>query len=254
MSKSLYPTALFHFTKEKSVFESIIKEKQFRVSYARERIIGPETIRDFAIPMVSFCDIRLSQIEQHTKSYGEFGVGLSKDWAERNNLNPVIYMSKGCDVFDAFNQQLRVFMDGFGIKSVDKEKGLKTLTDEYKNISNVIRYMKNYSGPLKRRNQALIKNYIYADEREWRYIPSSGKTNGAPFMAAYNNLNTEDKKKKYNDWLGGISLPFDFDDVRYFIVDKQENIDSLIDILDSMGMDKKQYSKIMCATQIIDDL
>ncbi len=31
--------------------------------------------------------------------------------------------------------------------------------------------MKNYKGKLERTNEKTIENYIYADEKEWRYVP-----------------------------------------------------------------------------------
>ncbi|RUR99424.1 abortive infection system antitoxin AbiGi family protein [Pectobacterium polaris] len=252
MSKSLYPTALFHFTKEKNVFESIIKGMEFRVSYAREFIKGASTNRNFGIPMVSFCDIRLSQLEQHTKSYGEFGIGLSKEWAENNNLNPVIYMNKESDVFDRFNTQLRKIKNK--IKK-DYDSDDEILSNEvYRNLINVMRYMKNYSGTLKRVGKKDVSNYIFADEREWRYIPKPGEMNGSAFIVSGSNIDTKEKKAKYNNGLKNVVLNFGFDDVKYFIVDKEDSIDSLIDLFIKMDVEKKHYSKIICSKQINDDL
>ena len=43
--------------------------------------------------MVCFCDIPLSRTEEHVKFYGEYGIGLAKEWAERNNVTPILYVS-----------------------------------------------------------------------------------------------------------------------------------------------------------------
>jgi len=262
MSRSLYPTILFHFTKKKMVFKNIIKSGHFNVSYARETIIGPDSKRKFGIPMVSFCDIRLSQLEKHTKSYGKFGIGLSKEWAERNGLNPVVYMSKGCSSFDDFNNQMRSFRRlknslKIALSKRDDEK-LKLISnffnDHYINTIGIMKYMKNYSGDLERFGMKTICNYIFADEREWRYVPDVSKLKGAPYIAAPSNINTKEKKNNYNKKLKGVNLKFDFDDVKYLIVDKEDSIPGLINILDALGVDKKHYSKIMCSNQIVDDL
>ena len=86
---SLHPTTLFHFTKNEEAFYSILTELYFKPFLARERIVGVKGRRNFAVPMVSFCDIKLSQIKDHSGKYGEFGFGLTKEWAEKNDLHPV---------------------------------------------------------------------------------------------------------------------------------------------------------------------
>lgn len=55
----------------------------------------------FAIPMVCFCDIPLSQINNHRKIYGDYGIGLSKDWIEQNNISPVLYAHKNSEITGA---------------------------------------------------------------------------------------------------------------------------------------------------------
>ena len=46
-----------------------------------------------AYPMVCFCDIPLSRVNEHVSFYGEYGLGLTKDWAVRNGITPVQYIS-----------------------------------------------------------------------------------------------------------------------------------------------------------------
>ena len=84
----LYPEILFHFTTKESLYE--ILNSTFKVSYAREKIIGPKLKREFGVPMVSFCDLRLSELKAHINKYGNYGIGLTKEWANRNGLNPVM--------------------------------------------------------------------------------------------------------------------------------------------------------------------
>lgn len=62
MAKSLYPNILFHFTNKEGLFG--ILSSTFRVSYARELIIGPNDRREIGIPMASFCDLKLSELNK----------------------------------------------------------------------------------------------------------------------------------------------------------------------------------------------
>ncbi|QHQ25860.1 abortive infection system antitoxin AbiGi family protein [Pectobacterium parvum] len=178
MSKSLYPTTLFHFTKSKRAFNNIIKSSFFKVSYARETIKGPTSKREFGIPMISFCDIRLSQLEKHTNSYGRFGIGLSKEWAVKNGLNPVVYMSDGCSAFDDYNQQLkRLKKIRLRIKKSlngNKNSAFTFLNEEYRSVIGIMRYMKNYSGNLERVGKK-NKNKLYFCGRKGVAIRSKCK-------------------------------------------------------------------------------
>ncbi|MCG6211981.1 abortive infection system antitoxin AbiGi family protein, partial [Vibrio furnissii] len=105
-NSSLYPDILFHFTREKESLFNILNST-FRVSYAREKIEGVDTVREFAVPMVSFCDLKLPELKVHMGKYGKYGIGLTKEWANRNGLNSVMYINKHCPFTDNFNQSLQ---------------------------------------------------------------------------------------------------------------------------------------------------
>ena len=87
---ALYPNILFHFTSKKPLYD--ILSSTFKVSYARERILGGNRIKEFAVPMVSFSDLRLSELKDNIGTYGKFGIGLTKEWAINNGLwfNPLL--------------------------------------------------------------------------------------------------------------------------------------------------------------------
>ena len=84
----LYPETLFHFTDKEGLFG--ILATNFRVTFSLERIacrpIGGEIgstepaglfiNRVFGAPMVSFCDLRLSELRVHMRDYGQYGIGM----------------------------------------------------------------------------------------------------------------------------------------------------------------------------------
>ena len=65
-----YPSILFHFTSRCDILMSILSGG-FRPSMAREKIESTKKDKEFAVPMVSFCDLRLSELKLHMDSYGK---------------------------------------------------------------------------------------------------------------------------------------------------------------------------------------
>ncbi len=97
-------STLFHFTKHESSFFSILKNG-FWAKYCLEDIQWQNGGVDFvAFPMVCFCDIPLGRISEHVDFYGSYGIGLTKEWAKKNNLNPVAYLSSGSHLINSINE------------------------------------------------------------------------------------------------------------------------------------------------------
>lgn len=188
-NESLYPTILFHFTSRESLYR--ILDETFKVSYSREIVLGPTTTREFAVPMVSFCDLRLSELKNHIDNYGNYGMGLSKSWANRKGLNPVMYVNRSCQLADNFNNGLSGIYNH--LNRLDNPTKIEDLSKYYLNILKTYQYLKNYEGHLKRNNVVEDKNFRFADEREWRYVPKLNKTGSQPFIAI-SNIDTKRKR------------------------------------------------------------
>lgn len=253
MGKSLYPKTLLHFTNKINALESILIDGFFKPSYARERIYGEEgLIRYFGIPMVSFCNIRLSLLSEHTKKYGCYGIGLKQEWAAKNNLNPVLYMSKNSDTFKLLDAQLRRIIKG--IDSSNKSSENFTEMENYISLVNILRYMKNHTGPLTR-NKKQIEDYCFADEMEWRFVPSIHEKGIKP-IALLNKINSTISKKEYNDKVKHIHLKFEVDDIRYIILKDEKQLEPFIIRLRRKGcvIDDRFVSKIFYSNQINEDL
>lgn len=270
MSSSLYPTTLFHFTQEMETLISILDASHFKISFAREFIQGPKTNRNFGIPMVSFCDIRLTQLTQHTISYGHYGIGLTKKWADANKLNPVIYMNKNSHVFDNYNSELRKLKaEKMRIinaleqsKSSESQARLKNeqrkfdeFTKNYKRLIDPLRYMKNYQATLHRRSGTEIPNYIFADEREWRYVPAVDDSIGKPVIAARKNIASAEGKAKYNEFYKDHYLNFSLNDIAYIIVKYERDVKPMMNFLSSKyGIKNKIITRILSTELIANDM
>lgn len=266
MSRSLYPTTLFHFTEKLDTLFEILDSSNFRVSFAREFIQGQHSNRNIGIPMVSFCDIRLTQLTQHTESYGHYGIGLSKAWASENGLNPVIYMSKFSSVFDNYNLELRSLrakinklaekleelkVSGTKVALNNARRKYEAETLSYKKIVDPLRYMKNYQATLKRRNGPEQPNYIFADEREWRFVPDIESSNGRPMIAAGKNISTQDGKRKYNEYYDNDRLPFSQKDIKYVIVKHESDVEKMMDYLNVKYGSKNSLIPRVLSTELI---
>ncbi|EMY0612671.1 hypothetical protein ABU630_001208 [Serratia marcescens] len=263
--KSLYPTALFHFTKEIDSLEAILECQYFEISYAKEIIFSSKSRFVMGIPMVSFCDIRLSQLNEHTIKYGNFGLGMHKSWGERMGLNPVLYMSRQSALFSKYNDRMLELGGRVGKFANEEGKSHPDFLRKVKNYresANPIRYMKNYQGTLNRIGKKPISNYRFADENEWRYVPGVMETEHFVVSVPSEEKTKKDPKKwkvKFNEELKAknLRLSFTSDDIKYIIVESDDELDSIIKILKKhFPIDKvdKLISRAFCSKQIYDDL
>lgn len=253
---SLYPDTLFHFTQKDSLYQ--ILTSTFKVSYAREHIVGPTKEKKFAVPMVSFCDLKLSELKDFIKSgYGTFGLGMTKEWANRNRLNPVMYMNRHCELVDdliAAVNELFAFMEE--LKDGDQ---YDRLAPHYQNIINYYRYIKPYEGELNRKGELIDENYRFADEREWRYVPPISNQDIRP-LVGIDEIDTDAKKEAFNHAVRNIRIPFEPDDIKYLIVEKEDDINPLIDHLRDVkdkfppDMLNRLASRILTIEQINKDI
>ena len=254
----LYPQTLFHFTDKKGLLG--ILESNFRITYSLERIEcitskGESELpinREFGAPMVSFCDLRLSELRVHMRDYGNYGIGMSKKWAIEKGLNPVYYISSQAKLLE---QYIESMSDMFGLMmSSDSD----SLSAPYHRLLNFYRYLKNYDAPLYRRGGLVRKSHRFANEREWRFVPPIDDI-ATSFVAKDVMLDSE-KKGAMNEKFLDSPLVFDPKHINYVIVRKDAERDEIIDHIENA---KKKYpvdelvrlkSRILTAAQIRDDV
>lgn len=249
--KSLYPSTLFHFTEHYETLIKILDSSFFKVSHSTEKIYGKnEKPRIFAIPMVSFCDIRLSHLTEHTGRYGGFGIGLKKSWGIEKGLNPVFYVNQNCSMVDYFNAALRNFKEEY---LYDRSKTHKESTRkaQYRDLINPFRYIKNYEADLKRKGKNIEKNYRFANENEWRYVPDV-RSSIIPIRLTKNKKIGNAKLETHNE----SRLPFTYDDVRYIFVKDEVHLEALISHISNNNEKNrnKLLSKIFVTSNIFEDL
>lgn len=211
---SISPSTLFHFT-TKEALKNILKEN-FKLKYCLEKLPNGEDEGRIAIPMVSFCDIKISEIVEHITKYGEYGIGLKKTWAVEKGLSPVFYQILNSTFSIGFKEKIPKIMMSDNPHAVDI-------------MYDFLRLSKEYEGKLVRNGETINEAYRYADEREWRYIPKLKKSL-LPFsdFLLEKDYNTMEKKHIANQKLSNERLYFNANDIMYLIVKNDDDIAELI--------------------------
>ncbi len=253
-NNSLHPEILFHFTSKDALY-GILKET-FKIFYSLEKITGKDNSPEFGVPMVSFCDLKLSELKTHMKHYGNYGIGLTKDWAIRSNLNPVFYVNGQSTVINNYRSGIKIL---FSETQKASDEQHIPLIESYTYFLNMYRFMKNYQGDLNRRKKKLIKNFRFADEREWRYVPYN---QNLEFLFAPKDFLSDDNKKiALNSTVAHLRLQFQAEDIRYIIIRRDNQISGLIKYLEKVKGGKydentiqRLQSRILTAEQIQNDV
>jgi Putative abortive phage resistance protein AbiGi, antitoxin len=229
---SVSANSVIHYTQTLENLKGILTSG-FKLKYCSEEVNLNEEGKGVkcGIAMVSFCDIPLSEITGHVGSYGYYGVGLSKNWAKKNKLNPVVYIQKGSSLGVSLLDQSDLLIKG----------KVKEVQDIIPHFWQIIGYLKNYDGDLIRGDQKLL-NYKFYNEREWRYVPNKEDLNGNNFYCVDKEFYED--KEAYNKRLENIFLKFSASDISYLLVKKEEEIIELVKHLRTV------YSESCSAVQL----
>lgn len=171
-----------------------------------------------AIPMVCFCDIPLSRIDEHVLFYGEFGVGLSREWAIRSGLSPIQYAVEGSRI-----AKIIAHLSEFdGVSPEKKHEYLLRLLPIATNI-------KPLSGAMVVAGKPIVKDFY--SESEWRFVASDAEVE--PFLMQ-EEFEDPGMLSHHNDTTRTHSmLRFLPSDVKYIFVRSDTDIPSVINFIQS---------------------
>jgi len=216
---------LYHFTSDIEVLISIL-ENGFWPMTAIEDIsfMMPKYEKArVGIPMVCFTDIPIELADEHRKVYGLFGIGMKKEWGIKNGLNPISYMLKGSEIYNAYNHlQWVAQQNALKLDATNKDK------DKHKTLEMMVAFM-NYAGFIKEySHDVTLNSKPFYDEREWRYLPPF-RDPGVGIDGYCNRLlpnivdSKEEKDKLNKHMIQKYTLKFQPDDVENIIVPNQDN-------------------------------
>ncbi len=153
----------------------------------------------------------MSLLVNHIATYGNYGLGMTKEWGLRKGLNPVIYFNRNSYLANQFSV---------------------LTTRPTPAFSQIMGYMKPYEGNLYRGGEIKKEDVRFYDEHEWRYVPDSSimvDNHIGLFLQHHAYMNPEELANA-NRKLEAEStrLSFSADDVKYIIVEDENQIVNMI--------------------------
>lgn len=254
---------LFHFTSKYERLVGIMKEK-FKPFFCIEDTshLHPENEKlTIAYPIICFCDIPFKRQKKHKEKYGNYGIGLTKEWGIKNHLNQVTYsnpLSLNASAIRSITKTHKHHLEIFKYYkrnhlSFDNSKFEDTY-HAYKNgISILIMNTKPYEGKLFNKETFTWSSQIcrFYDEKEWRYTPLISHNSWSitledfrdkeAFINEINSKNIEiQQKEEYR-------LKFAVNDIRYIILECNNDKERfLADMADTYSKeDLMQIEKII---------
>lgn len=213
----LRSSTLFHFTKSPDILESILING-FYPRYSLEDISWLAISKIFiAYPIVCFCDIPLGRIIDHVGFYGDFGIGMTRDWAISNGLNPVTYISKTSLLAKSLNKCFD------GLLKIEGD-------NEYlKHSRCVVAYSKPLSGTMIVNGQPVDKEFYH--EYEWRYVAQHSEI---PEYLHEADIKDNQEFEKYNNLAAKkAKLEFTPKDIKYLFVKSDVDIPDLVNFINT---------------------
>ncbi len=262
MEVSIFPAVsantLFHFTGSLENLINILTNEfrprfcleDFGVVFAGKN--PPVETLELAVPMVCFCDLPLSQTGGHLTIYGDYGIGMTKEWGKRNGITPVLYVHRESLLISKFGKLLEQVRTKGKLKS-DFQRELSD------NLYDFACFIKPYEGNFWRPSGQL-NNVRFYDEREWRYVPILPDDD--PYrkgMPKSDFLNDQIRQASNNNLAEISRISFEPNDIKYLIVRREDEIVPLIrsveDIKSKYSFDEVKLvsSRVISAEQIRTD-
>lgn len=209
-------------------------EGGFRASYADEKIENHEV----KILMVSFSNVALFEAKSQV-NYGEYALGLTKEWGIKNELEPVIYTYEKSITGNTFMENVHI-----SGQMATLYPNIKDFTMLLDNSINNLQYLKQYV--VKNRNG---KEFIAYNDREWRYVHKHDKYNSLIFKESFLNRKPNPDYEKYKSYVKPYTkkavLNFELEDLKFIIVKNKKQKKTIINILATKFTEKQVLNQII---------
>lgn len=196
-------------------------------------------IHHIAYPMVCFCDINLHKMTEHISMYGGYGIAFSKDWGIRQGIQPMHYVNPEsllCKDFSA------AFLASICAETVDEAQNY-LLSQMY--------FLKPISGTMLRDGNE--QERIFTDECEWRYIPNVQIEQLPQAVTDAEQFSIDKALNKTLLLKNTCWLNFTYSDVKYIILQADNEFKTLCDLLDRVVDDISTKKKLLSKVIIWED-
>lgn len=218
---------LYHCTNLKALKE-ILTSVYFRPSFCLEETSYFAKNYNLAFAVVCFADLRKNELKDHMANFNSDSyIKMSKEWAMRKGLSPVIYYS------DKYTLSSTVFRSIMSFASTHK-----TTAIFYNSANLMMGLLKQYQGryylkpEYKERSKEEVCFYL---EREWRYLPIPSDEE-AMFLPEDDFRNADLRQEKIKELVdNGYALSFGWNDIMEIGCSKDSSVrDAIVDILMDM--------------------
>jgi hypothetical protein len=204
-----------HFTPSFATLQGIVASQSLRISYCREAFcMGDKIVSNAVHPMVCFSEYELGTIHNMTLTYGQFGIALSDDWADQNNLHPVLYIRQKSVIATALANLLKAR------RNVAKDDSRKEFRLP---IMSIKCFTKNDVGYNSYFNE---KGFVFKNENEWRYVPEKKSIGG--YFISLNRSSYEKRPRYYNNRIKNYALKFKISDLQAVFVSTESERQTLL--------------------------
>jgi len=254
ISENLSSNTLYHFTPTLDNLLGILTNN-FQPKYCLETTdyLSDTNLNhfDLAFPMICFCDIPLSKIKKHIGDYGDYGIGMTKNWGYQNNLSPILYATPESRTSANLAKMIKWYIENTSEEESDNNRKLNRI------ISDFMMFTKPYEGKFTKQGKKHDKRFY--DEREWRWIPEIDHQEVYIHLQKEQYENREFRNMANNLLARNYRLHFTPDDIKYLIIKNENEIDSFIQRIERIksGFDnitvKRLSSRILTKEQILYD-
>lgn len=234
---------LFRFFKEPKYLFEALKRRALIPRYYGENVdylnIG---FRQIAYPMVCFCDITVHRLGDHMSLYGGYGIAFSKEWGIKKGIQPLEYVNSNSILCKDFSAAFSAAM-----QAEEESPAVDFLLTQ-------MLFMKPIEGTMPRDKGEIKKNFT--DECEWRYVPHVSALGLPPALTDSEIAGVGVLNATLSDneccW-----LHFDYTDVKYIILQNEEDFSALCDVIDAVVDDeivrRKLFSKVILWSEARED-